>query len=130
MAARQSRFPTVLSFIVESAGGTALFACFEQGKCRRKIANADGEVTVEGDALPQEAGIAIGEYYMDESERLARAFGLSSLEYGNGIAAWKDFSAVCVIDRTDYAALKPGGPPAGSVSVEAARPRRPWWKFW
>lgn len=127
LAALSTRFPTVLSFIVESVSGSAHFACFERGKCRRKIANTDGAVAVEGDPLPEEAGIAVAHYYMDESERLARTFGLSSLEYGDGISTWKDFSAVSAIDRTDYAAsLKLGG----SAPVEAAKQRKPWWKLW
>ena len=126
LATLSTRFPTVLSFIVESASGSAHFACFERGKCRRKIANTDREVAVEGDPLPEEAVIAIAHYYMDESERLARAFGLSSLEYGDGISTWKDFSAICAIDRTDYAPLKLGAP----APVEAAKQRKRWWKLW
>ncbi len=102
LAALSTRFSAVLSFIVESAGGTAQFACFEGGKCRRKIMNCDGEVVVEGDPLPEEAAISTAQYYMDESERLARALGLSSLEYLDGVSAWTDLTAVCVVDQTDY----------------------------
>lgn len=129
LAALSSRFPAVVSFIVESAGGAALFACFEQGRCRRRIAFTDGEVTAEGDALPEEAGIVGPEFYMEESERLARALGLSSLEAGDG-AAWTDLSAVCVVDGTDYRGLPPARRADAPARGEAARPRRPWWKLW
>src|ERR1022692_3234048 len=59
---------TVLSFVVETAGGCAFFWCFENGKLRRKISNADADITTEGDCLPQEAGIDISNYYMEETE--------------------------------------------------------------
>jgi hypothetical protein len=115
LASLSTRF-RVLSFLVESAGGTAYFACFEQGRCRRSILNVDGAVIVEGHPLPEEADIDVGAYYMEESHSLACAFGLSSLEYAAGIARWTDFSAVRAMD--------------GNVSVEQPRPRRPWWKLW
>lgn len=129
LAALSTRY-TVLSFVVESAGGAAHFACFEEGKCRRKITTADGEVTTEGEPLAQERGIEIAAYDADESERLARAFGMSSLVYGDRGSSWKDFSAVCVVDQTDSGELKPKGRPPSSASGEAPGARKPWWKLW
>jgi hypothetical protein len=129
LALLSTHFPVVLSFIVESASGTAEFARFEDGKCRRKIMNADGDVTVEGAPLPEEAGIAVADYYMEESDRLARALGLSSLEYRDGVSTWKDMSAVSVVDQTDYSS-QPGAPSAVAGSGDAVKTRKPWWRFW
>jgi hypothetical protein len=121
MAALSERLGTVVSFVVETAGGCAMFQCFERGRLRRRIDYTDGAVTAEGEPLPEEAGIDVGRYYMDESEALARALGLSlCYEDASGVEGWQ---TVCVVDRTDYGATLPRAEAAPSV-------KKPWWRFW
>jgi len=123
-----TRFGSVLSFIVETAGGCAYFQSYESGKMRRAIENLDGEMNSSGVSLPQEEGIDVGSYYMDETEQLMRAFGLSMPEDLPVVAT---AVAIATIDRTDYTQYagtvsgeKPSGPEASS------RRAKPWWKFW
>ena len=131
-----NEFGTAVSFVVETAGGCADFWCFEQGDLRRRISNADGKVTTAGDPLPQEAGIDTAHYYMDETEALWKAFGLSPI-YDNPTS--HECQAVCVIDRTDYGGIAddPSRQPSSGVqtarevpSVKRPSPKRSWWKLW
>ena len=94
-----SQLGTVVSFVVETAAGCAFFWCYENGRLRRKISNSDGEMTLEGTPIEQEAGIDINCYYMDETEALLKAFGLSPLEE---IPLLNGCEAICVVDHTDY----------------------------
>jgi len=93
---------TVLSFVVETAAGSAEFSCFENGQLRRKISNNDAGTSTEGEPLPQETGIDTSNYYMDESQALWNAFGLSPYDEMPTLAGGQ---AICVIDRTDYGEL-------------------------
>jgi len=93
---------TVLSFVVESAGGSAFFWCAQDGKILRKISNSDTDVSMEGTPLPQEKGIDLRNYYMDETEALWNAFGLSPYEV---MSSSKGCEAICVVDHTDYGAF-------------------------
>jgi hypothetical protein len=90
---------TVLSFVVETAGGCAFFACYENGKLRRQINNNDGDVSAEGEPLPEEVGIDVNSYYMDETEAFWKAFGFSRYEE---MPTSQGCQAICVIDHTDY----------------------------
>ena len=97
--ALSSELGTVLSFVVESAGGCAFFWCSENGSLRRKICNSDGEIMLDGEPLAEESGIDANSYYMEETELLWRAFGIAPydrFESPNGCVA------ISVIDRTDY----------------------------
>jgi hypothetical protein len=89
----------VVSFVVETAGGCAFFWCFDGGKLRRHISNNDTAVSMKGDPLPEEAGIDIGNYYMDEAEALWQALGLSPFQE---MPTTVGCQAICVVDRTDY----------------------------
>jgi hypothetical protein len=91
----------VLSFVVESAGGSAFFWCAKDGKILRKIINSDTDVSTEGNPLPEEKGIDISNYYMDETESLWKAFGLSPYKV---MSSSKGCEVICVIDNTDYGA--------------------------
>jgi hypothetical protein len=93
---------TVLSFVVESAGGSAFFWCAKDGKILRKISNSDTDVALEGNPLPEEKGIDVSNYYMDETESLWKAFGLSPYEV---MSSSEGCEAICVIDHTDYSSL-------------------------
>ena len=54
---------------------------------------------MKGKALPEEAGIDVDNYYMDETEALWAAFGLSPYDAMKGAAGCE---AISVVDRTDY----------------------------
>lgn len=93
---------TVLSFVVESAGGSAFFWCVQDGKILRKISYSDTDVSMEGNPLPEEKGIDVSNYYMDETEALWKAFGLSPYDV---MSTSEGCEAICVIDHTDYGRL-------------------------
>lgn len=93
-----NEFGQALSFIVESAGGVACFWCYQNGTLRRQISYHDGEMEFAGEPLPQEEGIDVNNYYMDETEALWRAFGLRPHESLNS----RQCVAISVIDRSDY----------------------------
>jgi hypothetical protein len=123
-----TRFGSVLSFIVETAGGSAYFCSYEWGQMRRMIHNIDGEITSSGVSLPQEEGIDVGRYYMEGTEQLMRAFGLSIPE---NLPIASAAVAIATIDRTDYTQLTgnvSGGKSSGYESPSQAT--KPWWKFW
>jgi hypothetical protein len=93
------KFGTALAFVVESVTGCASFVCYERGQLRRAIHRLEGDMKTEGTALPEEKGIEVNDYYMDETESLMRAFGLSFLETFPIPTAT---IAIEVTDRTDY----------------------------
>ena len=123
-----TRFGSALSFIVETASGCAYFWSYESGQMRRVIQSIDGELTSSGVRLPQEEDIDVGSYYMEETEQLMRAFGLSMPE---DLPVVSTAVAIATIDRTDYTqrAGTVGG--ENSNARESASPRaKPWWKLW
>lgn len=63
-----SEFGTVISFVVESAGASAFFWYFKNGDLRRSISNDGNDISTTGEAITEEAGIDISNYYMDETE--------------------------------------------------------------
>ena len=109
------RFGSVVSFVVQTTSGCAFFWNYESGELKRSIQSVDGEAELSGEALAQEAGIDIQHYYMNETEQLMQAFGLSKLEE---LLVPATTVAIAVADRTDYSDLH----------VEATA--KPWWKFW
>lgn len=117
LAVLSERLGQVLSFVVETAGGCAYFWCFEGGTLRRKIVYEDGRSTTHGTPLPEEAGIDIGHFYMQESEELWAAFGLSPLDE---IPTNVQCQAICAIDPSNVLPMH----------LVKLRPKRPWWKFW
>jgi len=97
-----SKIGTVLSFVVETAGRCAFFACYENGMLRRQINYNDGHVSTEGEPLPEENGIDVNNYDMDETETLWKAFGFSRYEE---MPTSEGCQAICVIDHTNYGEL-------------------------
>jgi len=132
------QFGTVISFVVETAGGCAYFWCYENGGARRVISNVDGKLDYRGEPLPEEEGIPAGRYYMAETEALISAFGLTPIE---GLPVAATTVAVALEDTTDYShlgskmriapekALAASSPSASSESPQAT-PRKSWWRFW
>jgi len=107
LKALSQKLGRVLSFCVETAGGCASFACYDNGELRREIAYTDGDTSLKGEPLPEEAGIDVNFYYMDETEQLMEAFGLSSLQQ---IRQKDAYHALCVVDQTDYEKEFPENP--------------------
>jgi hypothetical protein len=68
---------------------------------------------------------------MDETDQLARAFGLSPFEE---MPSSTDLQAISVFDRTDYSELvgkSASPPPKHSAPSSGEQPsQKPWWKFW
>jgi hypothetical protein len=132
------RFGTAISFVVETAGGCALFWCYENGGARRVISSIDGTIDYQGEPLPEEVGIPAGHYYMAETEALISAFGLTPLE---DLPVAATTVAVALEDMTDYSpvgskvrvapetALASSSPSASSENSRAT-PRKSWWRFW
>lgn len=126
LALLSERFGLALSFVIETSGGCAFFDAFAQGRQVRRIQSIDGAVTSHGERLAQETGLPAASYYVDETEQLQRAFGLTLFEQ---LPADHPVIGTAYIDRTDYGALKKS---RGARAPEAAAPapRRPWWRFW
>jgi hypothetical protein len=93
------QYGTALAFVVESASYCASFECYERGQLRRYIAMLEGDVKTEGEALPEEKGIDVNNYYMNETDYLMRAFGLS---FPDTFPIPDATTAIEVTDRTDY----------------------------
>ncbi|HWA28166.1 MAG TPA: hypothetical protein VG734_21120 [Lacunisphaera sp.] len=124
-----ARFGTALSFIVETSGGCAFFWCYESGRLRRMINGQDGEVTSSGERLAQEAELPADRYYMDETEQLMRAMGLSRPDE---LPVVPTAIALAVIDRTDHARAAAAAAHEKPDFRESPPPqeRKPWWRFW
>lgn len=96
LAKLSSKFGTVLSFAIETAGGCAYFWCFKDGELRRYLGYSDGVLEKKGRALKQEQGIDIKDcYYMSETEELWSAFGLSPYER----MAKPALEGICMTDK-------------------------------
>lgn len=111
-------FGRCLSFVIETGGGCASFAAFRQGLLERSIDSVDGEVRTQGEPLPEEAGLDIGSYYMDETESLQQRFGLSAFTSAPPVSV----IALAVVDQTDYSEQL--------RQVAPVRSKKPWWKLW
>lgn len=131
LSALSERFGLALSFVIETSGGCAFFDAFAQGRRVRRIQSIDGDVSSDGERLPQEGGLPASTYYMDETEQLLRAFGLTPLER---LPADQPVAGAAYVDRTDYVALEKArqarAPRAVAAPAAASQPGRPWWRFW
>jgi hypothetical protein len=116
LAALSDRFGTALSFIIETSGGCAFFDAYDAGRRVRRIQSIDGELTSEGARLPEEAGLSGSSYYMDETEQLQIALGITPP------GRLPDDKPVT------GAAYRDGAASLAAAPVSQAR--RPWWRFW
>lgn len=111
-------FGRCLAFVIETAGGCASFTAYRQGQLERSIDNTDGVVRAQGEPLPEEAGLDIGDYYMDETEALQQRFGLRAFT----TVPPAGVLAMATVDSTDY---------SEQLRQIAALPgKKPWWKLW
>jgi hypothetical protein len=117
-----AEFGVVISFVVESAAGCAYFLCFENGSLRRKISYSDEDWSCQGEPLPEEAGIDVDKFYMDETEALWKAFCISPYDMMKNSTKCQ---AICVVDHTEYEHRSASVPDTKPITA-----RKPWWKFW
>jgi hypothetical protein len=123
LAKLSASFGGCVSFIIETAGGSASFMSFGQGRLARSIDRVDGKVTTAGDPISEEAGLRIDQYYMVETEELQRRLGFRFLSDSPPT----EVVAVATMDRTDYTALLK----QQQVAQQVAAPRKkPWWRLW
>ena len=130
LAALSQRFGKTLSFVIETAGGSAIFDCYDDGEQLRSIAYLDGESRFEGEPLPEEVGIDVETYYMDETEALMTAFGLSLPER---FPRLDSTIALAVADRKDYGDFRRNAKEKRKRTLNGAevqKEKKPWGKFW
>ena len=117
----------VLSFIVQTTSGCAFFWNYESGELRRMIQSVDGEVELLGSGIAEEEGIDIGNYYMDETEALMKAFGLSMPD---SLPIASTAVAISTVDHTDYSELLRAVEDSVDSDRGESAAAKPWWKFW
>ena len=123
LAKLSASFGICVSFIIETAGGSASFMSFGQGRLVRSIDSVDATVTTAGDPIPEEAGLHVDRYYMVEAEELQRRLGFRFLSDSPPT----EVTAIATFDRTDYTALLK----QQQVARVAPVPRKkPWWRLW
>jgi hypothetical protein len=111
--------------VVATTQGTVGFAqllAFEAGAAIRSITGQDGRTTEAGVPIPEEAGIPLATFYLDELDTIWRRLGLASFLEGDPAGP---VVALHVLDRA------PVADPAPALTRRATEPRpRPWWKLW
>jgi hypothetical protein len=110
--------------VVATTQGTAGFAqllVFEAGTNIRSITHVNGRTDETGIPLPEEAGIPLERFYLDELDMLRKRLGLSSFLASDPAGP---VVALHVLDRTPYPTAAP------RVSAPGPGRRRPWWRFW
>ncbi|MBV1775610.1 hypothetical protein KSF73_07755 [Burkholderiaceae bacterium DAT-1] len=115
-------FGTCITFILETSGGTTSFAFYRQGKLIRQIDNCDGEISLEGVQLPEEIGLQIQQFYIEEAIELQKRLGFRFLSD----VPPNTIIAIATIDRTDYSSVLQ----QQEVQVAPNSRCKPWWKFW
>lgn len=111
--------------VVATTQGTVGFAqllVIEGGSTIRSITGEAGHTVQTGTPLPEETGIPLGNFYLDEVDSIRQRFGLSSFLSSEPAGP---VTAIHVLDRT---------PSPDTVETSALRSgektRRVWWKFW
>jgi hypothetical protein len=110
--------------VVASTQGTVGFAelqVFEAGAAIRSITGNGGRTIESGAPIPEESGVALETFYLDELDTIWQRLGLSSFLAAGPIGP---VVALHVLDRIPLAE----GAPA-PTQRQAVR-RRPWWRLW
>jgi hypothetical protein len=93
-------------------------------------------VKTEGERLAEEADLPDSSCYMDETEQLQLAFGITPLERMPADAC---VQAASFVDRTDYSASRKARAEKAKVAAVSPGPtsesrsspaKRPWWRIW
>jgi hypothetical protein len=113
--------------VVATTQGTVGFAqlqVFEAGAPIRSITGQNDRTTEAGAPLPEEAGVSLATFYLDELDTIWQRLGLSSFLQADPKG---EVHALHVLDRTPLAEGVP--PPTSAQRPTESRPR-PWWKLW
>jgi hypothetical protein len=113
--------------VVATTQGTAGFAqllVFEAGAAIRSITGQGGRTTQAGAPIPEETGIQLQTFYLNELETIWENLGLPSFLKADPAGP---VIALHVLDRTPAA----GGSSAPTLAQQPTESRpRPWWKLW
>jgi hypothetical protein len=113
--------------IVATTQGTVGFAelqVFEAGAAIRSITGQAGRTTQAGTPIPEEEGVPLEPFYLDELDTIWRRLGLSSFLEGDSAGP---VLALHVLDRTPVAEIVPA-PGLAQRGMESRS--RPWWQLW
>jgi len=121
LAELSGRVGRVVLATTQGTVGYAELQVFEAGAAVRSIIGNGGRVTESGAAIPEEAGVALETFYLDELDTIWRRLGLSSFLAADPTGPTV---ALHVLDRTPLAE----GPPA--PTQRQSQRRRPWWRLW
>lgn len=111
--------------VMATTQGTAGFAqllVIESGSIIRSITGEGGHITQSGTPLPEEAGIPLENFYLDELDSIRQRFGLSSFLSSEPPGA---VTALHVTDRISSPATSET--PVPRSTEKTGRPR---WKLW
>ena len=107
----------VVAATTQGTAGFAQLLVFEAGAAIRSITGEAGHTVETGTPLPEEAGVPLGSFYLNELDTIWQRLELPSFlgaEPGGPVVG------LHVFDQTSY-------PQTGATKASA---RRPWWKFW
>jgi hypothetical protein len=118
------RVGRVVAATTQGTVGFAELLVFEAGANLRSITGLDGHTTQTGATIPEEEGIPLAHFYLDELDTIWQRLGLASFL---ARAPAGPVVALRVIDRTagderDQAPTLPTRPTQSES--------RPWWKLW
>jgi hypothetical protein len=111
----------VITAVTQGTAGVAEFHVYDSGVLTRQILGEEGVVTLSGTALPEEAGLDLGYFYLDEIETLWQNFGLRSFL---DVPIFQDCVAIQVRDTENF-----GSEAEQELRKQQAK-RKPWWRFW
>ncbi len=112
----------VLIAMTQGTAGCASFHKYATGQLVRAIDYVDGEVTMQGTPIPEEAGIDVNNLYDAELERLWQRHGLSGLLFN---AKMSNIVCLHLLDHREERLIEE------MKAQNAARPvRKRWFQFW
>jgi hypothetical protein len=121
LAKLSHRLGRVMIATTQGTAGFAQLRVFEAGTDIRSITSVNGRSDETGIPLPEEAGISLDRFNLNELDLLWQRLGLSSFLQSDPAGP---VVALHVLDRTPS--------PAAAARTLAPREvrRRPWWQFW
>jgi|SRR5688572_24706148 len=108
--------------MTQGTAGCAGFQAYADGHLVRSIDYIEGAVSVEGTALPEEAGITLANLYDRELNRLWVRFGHDGLLFD---CEPKGVTCMHFIDADEI-----GSADVPPIAPIQQKPQSPWWKLW